>query len=160
MVAAENRDCPLPAKVLAVVPHVDGQGLAELARTVRQALIGHVTPPSSHLRDASQWQKGADQHASRYAFFLCHDVETAVLTSAVDVGMAGGTEQNLGASGTTAVGMGGGIVGREVGLGFDDSAPRVAVRERRPQQTRRNEPRVASVERPVNRLPISAHRGA
>ena len=72
----------------------------------------------------SMWLQGAEQQGPGIARGQAGDVEAIVVAvDEVDVGVAGGSEENLVAGGLAAGGVGGIVVGTEIGLEFDD-APR------------------------------------
>ena len=91
---------------------------------------GEVTP-GGHLRDAADRLQGAQEDASGadriHRFCINQSVATdvgavVIAVDEIDVDMAGRAEENRVAGSLSVVGMGAGIDGAKVGLGFDDAS--------------------------------------
>jgi hypothetical protein len=85
------------------------------------------TAEGSHLFKAADGFEGAQEDTSGIAFGQvggsAADVGAVVISiNEVDVGVAGRSEENRVARGLAAVGVGTGVEGAEVGLGFDDAS--------------------------------------
>lgn len=100
----------------------DGEGLGEAGRSVAEQ--GEVVGFAAvlHDRDALEGFEGADEDGFSAAFgtgdSVCAVVEAV---DEVDVGVSHGAEEDAVAVGLADVGVGGRIMGAEIGFGFDDA---------------------------------------
>lgn len=81
-------------------------------------------------RERGERTEGAEENAAGSTGGFGDDVEALVdAVAQIDVGAAGGTEQDAGAGGEAAAGVSGEVGGAEVGLYFDDAPGAFAVDE-------------------------------
>jgi hypothetical protein len=105
----------------------DGEGLGEApgAAGKSRAMAGAGQRDSAGARHFFKTEEGfesAEKNRSRFAFAFTGDVEAIVIAvDKVNVGKAGRTEEDRIASCVAGGGVGGGIVGSEVSLDFDDA---------------------------------------
>ncbi len=93
---------------------------------------------ASHFFDTVKGFKGAEEDASAFTFGITGDVQ-AVVTAVdeIDVGVAGGAEENCVAGGFSGGGVGGKVVLCEIGFDFDDAGGemgRVSAEEEFPEE--------------------------
>ena len=122
----------------------DGEGAGEFA-----GAAGEVAGAASlaHGLEASEGLKRPDEDAAGGAVGLGDDVEALVHpVDEIDVGMAGGAEDDAGARGESAGGVGSEIADTEVGFDFDDAAGGFVVDENLAQQVARDGGGGAAVE--------------
>ena len=121
---------------------------------------------AGHLRDAHDGFEGADEHAAGKAVLFATDIHAEVLAiDGVDVGVAGGTEEDLIARSGSAVrvrgGVRNGVVRSEIGFDFDDTASDRAARglmnEQFAEEARRDQLRWRLVK--AARQGVAAHFG-
>jgi len=110
--------------------------LRQLAGTIRQAAGGAVPiSPRAHLFKTAERFECPDQNATGTALVISHHVQALVhAIDEIDIRPPGGAEQNFGALGQTARGMGREIINAEVGLRFDDSSSGFVMHQNAAQQ--------------------------
>lgn len=114
---------------------VDVHGLCEFARAVEKA------------GEAEDGGEAPDEDATGGAVGFGDDVEAFVdAVVEIDVGVAGGAEDDAGAGGDAAAGVGGLIQGTEIGFYFDNTALAVAVDEQFAEEGAGDSDGIAGVE--------------
>ena len=116
-------------KVEAVVSGAgDGHGLAEASGAGGEQArtgIGRKVAAAGHGGESGDGFEGADEDAAGFAVRLAGDIEAVIhAIDEVNVGMAGRAEEDSIAGGFSGEGVGGRVVGAEVGFDFDDAADR------------------------------------
>lgn len=108
----------------------EGERLAEAAGAGGEQArggAGREAAVQGHSSEAGEGFEGAEQDAAAPAFYFAGEIHAVVAAvDEVEIGVAGGTEENAVARGGTAMGVGRGvserIVRAEVGFDFDDAA--------------------------------------
>ena len=144
--AGSDAQWAVAAQVRAVVPHVDGERLAEFGRAVRQVNVllatRNATAPTPHDADARNRRDGANEHAAGDASVLRHHVQATVLAGAIDVGEPRRPKQHLGARRAAAKSVRRRIAFGQVRLRFHDAPGHLPMRQQRAEQRRRHIARI------------------